>query len=131
MQIKGTEWYTAFCDPSLKDGASKAVYGYRMPVLGKNAKELEKFMASLKAEGVDVVLRTSQNSHVAIPVGSPFIQVLDEKSAIALEKIFLKQGIELPQDRYKEYGLEYINRTPNKLDSLIKKSLWDRLFGRK
>ena len=132
MQIKGTEWYTAFCDPSLKNGASKAVYGYRMPVQGKEEKELKKMIAFLKQDGVDVILRTSQNSHVAIPAGSPFIQVLDDESAIALEKIFLKQGIELPTDRYKEYGMEYINRTPKaELAPVVKKSFFDRLFGRK
>ena len=131
MQIRGTEWYTAFCDPSLKNGASKAVYGYRMPVQGKDPKELEKMMSDLKKEGVSVILRTSQNTHVAIPAGSPFIQVLDEESAIALEKLFFKKGIELPTDRFKEYGMEYINRTPKQVPPVVQKTFWDRLLGRK
>ena len=131
MQIKGTDWYTAFCDPSLKNGASKAVYGYRMPVQGQDRKEVEKLIVNLQKDGINVVLRTSQNSHVAIPAGSPFIQVLDEESAIALEQNLLKKGIKLQTDRYKEYGLEYINRThPKELESAVKKSLWARLLGR-
>ena len=133
MKIKGTNWYTAFCDPSLKNGASKAVYGYRMPVQGKKQEEIDKMIADLKKEGVRVVSRTSQNSHVAIPAGSPFIQVLDEESAIALEQIFLKKGIEVPTDRYKEYGMEYMKRgelsRPQKQHPPKTISFWAKLFG--
>lgn len=132
MQIRGTEWYTALRTYSDEKGNQVSVYGYRMPVQGRDSRELKEFIALLKADGVDVKLRVSSNSHLGIPAGTPFIQVLDDESAIALEKIFLKQGIELPTDRYKEYGMEYINRTPKaELAPVVKKSFFDRLFGRK
>lgn len=134
MQIRGTEWYTAYgthFEPIKGSERTKVqtVYGYRMPVEGRSDKEIKELMDLLKSDGVDAKLRTSKHEHSGIPAGTPFLQVLEEKSAIALEKIFLKQGIVLETDRYKEYGLEYINRTP-KENVAAKKSFWDRLFGR-
>ena len=131
MQIRGTEWYTALRTYPDEKGNQVSVYGYRMPVQGRDSRELKEFIALLKADGVDIKLRVSPNSHLAIPVGTPFIQVLDNQSAIALEEIFLRQGVDLPADRFKEYGMEYINRTPKQVPQVVQKTFWDRLFGRK
>ncbi len=135
MQIKGTKWYTA-CGTKLEEieGSErvfvKKIYGYRMPVGSKKDSEIKDLIDLLKSDGVHAKLRTSKNDHSGIPKGTPFLQVLDEESAIALEKLFMKQGIELPSDRYKEYGLEYINRTPKKMAPAVQKSFWKRFFGR-
>lgn len=137
MQIEGTEWYTA-CGTKFTpiEGSERTqvqtFYGYRMPVGGKKDSEVKDLIALLKSDGVHAKLKTSREDHSGIPKGTPYLQVLDEKSTIALEKLFMDQGIELPVDRYKEYGMEYINRTPKaELAPVVKKSFWDRLFGRK
>ena len=138
MKIKGTEWYTACAVKLVKKGNSAKVegkYGYRLPVEGRSPEEIKEMQNLLKADGVSSSLKTSMKDHTGIPAGTVFIEVLDEKSATALEGIFLKQGIDLPADRYKEYGLEIINRPGRKvdleLDFGIKKSFLDRLLGRK
>ena len=133
MKIRGTEWYTANAINFIPvEGGGRKVqtlYGYRMPVSGKKDSETEELMALLKADGVEnIKLKTSKHDHSGIPKGTPFLEVLDEESVIALEQIFLKQGIELPTDRYKEYGLEYIKRQPTPLP--VKKSWLDRILGR-
>ena len=136
MQIKGTEWYTA-CGTKFAPikGSErtqvKTLYGYRMPVSGRDEEEIKALVDQLKADGVEAKLKTSKHDHSGVPSGTPFLQVLDEKSAIALEKIFLESGITLETDRYKEYGLEYINRTPKPIAPAVKRSFFERLFGRK
>ena len=142
MKIKGTEWYTAmgrkmevksFHDQDDDESTYVPVtlYGYRMPIQGRKPQDINDLRELLKADGVDTKLRSSKHNHTGIPAGTPFLEVLDEKSAIALEKIFLKEGIVLETDRYKEYGLEYINRTPKQVSPVVKRSFFDRLFGRK
>ena len=137
MKIKGTEWYTACGIKFTPIEGSERVelqkfYGYRIPVQDKNSKELNELITLLKTDNVNVKLKTSKHDHTGIPKGTPYLQVLDEKSAIALERIFLEQGITLSPDRYKEYGLKYINRTQNeKLNSSLKKSFLNCLFERK
>ena len=136
MKIKGTEWYTASAYRGRQiEGSERSEilvsYGYRMPVQGRTSKEINELRELLKGDGVNTKLRSSKNSHTGIPAGNPFLEVLDEKSAIALEKIFLKRGVVLETDRYKEYGLEYINRTPKQVSPVVKRSFFDRLFGRK
>lgn len=136
MKIKGTNWYTA-CGTHFTpiEGSERTqvqtFYGYRMPVGEKTEKEIKEFMALLKSDGIDSKLKKSKHEHSGIPAGVPFLQVSDEESAIALEKVFLKSGIVLETDRYKEYGLEYINRTPKPVAPAVKKSFFERLFGRK
>lgn len=136
MQIRGTEWYTASGTKFTPIEGSERTqvqtfYGYRMSVAGRKDSEVKELMALLKSDGVNAKLKISKHSHTGIPKGTPYLQVLDDESAIALEKIFLKDGIELPTDRYKEYGMEYINRTPKVVPQVVQRSFWDRLFGRK
>ena len=135
MKIEGTEWYTAcgtiLPDEGHEDKKEQVLYGYRMPLASKTPEEITNLIEQLKSEGVKVKLRTSEHEHTGIPKGTPFLQVLDEKSAISLEKSFLKKGITLEKDRYKEHGLEYINRTPKQITTVVRKSFFDRLFGRK
>ena len=136
MQIRGTQWYTAcgtYSTP-LKGGERaqvQTVYGYRMSVQNKDIKELKELLEQLKSNGINARLKTSKHDHTGIPKGTPFLEVLDEKSAIALEEVLWEQGIELSKDRYKEYGLEYINRTARKLSPPVKKSFFVRLFRRR
>ena len=136
MKIKGTQWYTACATKFTPIKGSERVqfqtlYGYRMSVKGRKKEEIKSLIDQLKADGVTAKLKVSKHEHSGIPAGTPFLQVLDEESAIALEKIFLKEGIVLETDRYKEYGMEYINRTPKQITPAVKKSFFDRLFGRK
>ena len=109
VEIKGTKWYTAsatkFIPVEGKGTKVCIVYGYRMPVEGRSEQELKNLMNQLPSDGINAKLRTSKNEHTGIPAGTPFLQVLDEDSILSLEEIFLKQGIELPMDRYKEYGI--------------------------
>lgn len=133
MQIKGTNWYTASgvtFTPTKEGGTrAKTVYGYRLPLHDKSVNEMNELRDLLKSEGVTVKLKSSKNAHTGIPAGKPFFEVLDEKSVIALEKVFLQEGITLPPDRYKEYGLEHINRTSKTVSPALQ--FWSRLFGRK
>ena len=144
MKIRGTEWYTAVGEKQIEKSShsessdetptmvSIIFYGYRKPVQGKSLAEINTEINELKSKGVEQIkLRTSVHSYTGIPAGTQFLQVLDEKSAIALEKIFLEKGIDLPSDRYKEHGLGYINRTPKVIKPVVKKSIWSCLFGRK
>ena len=133
MKIKGTEWYTANGIRGTRiEGSERSaiqvLYGYRMPLKDRTTAEIIELRELLKSDGINTKLKTSKHEHTGIPAGVPFLEVLDEDSAIALEKTFLKQGIQLPTDRYKEYGLEYIKRTP---DPVVIKTIWDNLFGRK
>lgn len=113
MQIKGTNWYTACRKPSWKPipGSERVevghfIYGYRMPVGDRPSKEVNEYIKMLKDEyGVTAVLKKSKQAHTDIPAGTPYLTVWDEKSIIALEKMFLENGIELRPDRYKEYGM--------------------------
>ena len=147
MKIKGTEWYTAyrisqlegssFCMPcgsnmTLVKGSERGMeqmfFGYRMPVHEKDSAEVKELMAILKSSGVNTKLRTSKRGHTGIPAGTPFLEVFDEESTIALEKIFLNRGVVLSPNRYKEYGLEHINRPPQ---SAVQHSLLSKRFERK
>ncbi len=144
MRIRGTDWYTAVGegrevksfhnedDDEPQTYVPVTYYGYRKSVQGKTQDEINAEIEDLKRNGVEhIKLRKSVHSHLGIPAGTPFLQIFDEQSAIALEKMLLKKGIELPADRYKEYGLGYINRTPKEISPAVKVSIWDRLFGRK
>lgn len=138
MKIEAKEgaWYTAEEITGTPIEGSERVligrrYGYRMPLEGKTPEEIEKLKNTLKSEGVEAELKISSEKYTGIPAGTQFLEVFDEKSAIALEVRFLKQGIKLLTDRFKEHGLEYINRTPKEVNPAVKKSIWDRLFGRK
>ena len=136
MKIKGTEWYTAtaYQGKQIKGSERSGVqvyYGYRMSVQGRTPKEINELKELLKADGVNTKLRSSKVNHTGIPAGTPFLEVLDEESVIALERIFLKEGIVLETDRYKEYGREYINRPPRQISPTLKRSFFDRLFERK
>ena len=136
MKIEGTEWYTASGYKSKQiEGSERTMvgvlYGYRMPVLGRNPEEISDLQDVLKSDGIVAKLKTSEHDHTGIPAGTPFLQVLDEESAIALEKLFLKSGISLPPDRFKEYGLKQIDRPKKEMSVVQKKSIWGSLFGRK
>ena len=137
MKIKGTEWYTSReikCTPiEGSDGRVyiQKLYGYRMPVPGRTTKELKELMTLLKSDGIDTKLMTEEGLETEIPAGTPFLQVSNEKSAIALENLFLKQGIVLKEDRYKEYGLKRINRPAKEVNPVVKKSFLGFFFGRR
>ena len=136
MQINGTNWYTAsgYHGEQIKGSERSMIrvwYGYCMPIQDKDEKETKSLMGILKADGVITKLKTSKHTHTGIPAGTPFLQVSDEESIIALEKIFLKQGIELSPDRYKEYGLDRILRpVKDSVAPVAKKSIWSKFFGR-
>ena len=136
MKIDGTEWYTASGYKSKQiEGSERSmievVYGYRMPVLSRSPKEISDLQNILKSDGVVAKLKTSKHDHTGIPAGTPFLQVLDEESAIALERLFLKSGINLAPDRFKEYGLEHIDRPKKEVSIVQKKGILNSLFGRK
>lgn len=141
MKIKGTDWYTAVDEKrvikSFHDDDEESptyvpvtYYGYRRSVQGKSETEIKAEIEDLKRKGIEhIKLKKSMHAYTGIPAGTFFLQVLDEDSVIALEKSLLKEGIDLPTDRYKEYGLKYINRPPSQEKTIPKLSIWKRLFG--
>ena len=124
MQIKGTDWYTA----AGRLPSGEVSYGYRRSVKDLTATELTKLVHLLKSDGINTILRISQHDHRGVPAGTPMLEIFDEESILAFEGM-LPKGV-LPADRYKEHGLEYINRPARKAKPPVPKSFWGRLFGR-
>jgi len=107
-KIKGSEWYTA---AALKgksiEGSERCTigitYGYRRSLAGLPEKEIQAQQKVLSEYGIISKIKVSSNNHTDIPAGTPFLEVMDEKSVARLEHALSQKGIELPADRFDIY----------------------------